>query len=108
MHSACRAFRMPAHRPGRRCLMATSPPDLDHDCEHGGGAAPGLIPVQRKAASACCAAALTEGGTDAAGHTCTACGQPATRVLGPRTAHWTCLCGQRRQQVITEPEAEAA
>lgn len=77
-----------------------------HDCEHGGGIMPGLIPVHRKAASACCGAVLAEGGTDEAGHTCTGCSQPADKVLGPPTAHWTCHCGQRRSQVVTEPVDE--
>jgi hypothetical protein len=75
-----------------------------HDCEHGGGTGPGLIPVQRKASSGCCGAKLAEGGTDGSGHTCTACGKPAAKVMGPRIAHWTCLCGQKRSQVITEPQ----
>jgi len=74
-----------------------------HDCEHGGGAT-GVIPVQRKASSSCCGATLAEGGTDEAGHTCTGCGKPCTRVLGQPAAHWTCRCGQRRQQVITDPQ----
>ena len=52
--------------------------DTSHDCETGGDAAPGAIPVQRKASSSCCGATLAEGGTDENGHTCTACGQPAT------------------------------
>lgn len=78
--------------------------DTRHDCESGGGAAGGAVPVQRKAASHCCGARLAEGGTDAAGHTCTGCGQPCTRVMGQPVAHWTCTCGQRRRQVVTEPE----
>ena len=78
--------------------------DTSHDCETGGDAAPGAIPVQRKASSSCCGATLAEGGTDETGHTCTACGQPATKVMGPPTAHWTCVCGQRRSQVITDPQ----
>ncbi len=77
---------------------------LGHDCEHGGGITPGAIAVQRKASSSCCGATLAEGGTDAAGHTCTACAQPTSKVLGPKTAHWTCVCGQRRSQAVTEPQ----
>lgn len=79
-------------------------PDFTHDCDGGGEPAPGLIPVQRKASSSCCGAALAQGGTDESGHTCTACSQPAAKVVGPATAHWTCACGTRRSQVMTEPE----
>lgn len=78
--------------------------NTSHDCEDGGGAAPGAIPVQRKAASHCCGATLAEGGTEAGGFTCTACGGPAARVLGDPVAHWTCTCGQRRSQVMTLPQ----
>jgi hypothetical protein len=78
--------------------------DPSHDCEDGGGFAPGLIPVHRKASSACCGAVLAEGGTDESGHTCTRCSQPTAKVLGEPTAHWTCTCGQRRQQVVTVAE----
>lgn len=88
--------------------MARIAIDASHDCEGGGGVMPGLIPVQQKASSSCCGAKLAEGGTDEAGHTCTACGQATTRVLGPKTAHWTCTCGQRRSQVITEAHDEVA
>lgn len=79
-------------------------PDFTHDCDSGGAPARGLIPVQRKASSACCGAKLAEGGTDEGGHTCTSCQQPAVKVMGQPTAHWTCICGQRRSQVITQPE----
>ena len=78
--------------------------DTSHDCETGGDAAPGAIPVQRKASSSCCGATLAEGGTDESGHTCTACQSPTSKVMGPKTAHWTCVCGQRRQQIITDPQ----
>ena len=78
--------------------------NTSHNCPGGGAAAPGLIPVQRKASSGCCGATLAAGGADEKGHTCTACGKPATKVMGPRTAHWTCACGQRRSQVVTEPQ----
>jgi hypothetical protein len=71
----------------------------------------GLVPVHQKASSACCGALLDaapapEGAPPA--YLCKACGQPTERVLGPRTAHWTCACGQRRQQVVTEPQDEVA
>ena len=78
--------------------------NLDHGCKDGGGARPGAIAVQAKASSSCCGATLAEGGTDETGHTCTKCGKPATKVMGPKTAHWTCVCGQRRSQVVTEPQ----
>jgi hypothetical protein len=78
--------------------------DVSHDCEQGGGVKPGAIAVQAKASSSCCGAALAEGGTDEAGHTCTSCGKAATKVMGPRTAHWTCTCGQPRSQAVTEPQ----
>jgi hypothetical protein len=82
------------------------------DVRHGCGATrlqhikPGAIPVQRKASSSCCGAKLQEGGTDETGHTCTGCGEPTSKVLGPRTAHWTCGCGVRRSQVISDPVDE--
>lgn len=76
-------------------------PDYTHGCADG-GAADGVPVAQRKASSQCCGAKLAEGGTDENGHTCTQCGQPAVKVLGPKTAHWTCTCGQRRSQVLTE------
>jgi len=93
----------------------TALPDITHDCEHGGIVAcldretgtlepGGMIAVQAKASSSCCGAKLAEGGTDEKGHTCTGCNKPAAKVMGPRTARWTCLCGQPRQQVITEPQ----
>lgn len=87
--------------------------NISHGCASGGGTAyvrdgavlpGGLIPVQAKASSSCCGATLAEGGTDEKGHTCTACGKPATKVMGAKTAHWTCPCGQRRSQVITDPQ----
>lgn len=89
--------------------------DTSHDCEHGGVVAyldrdtgtlkpGGVIPVQAKASSSCCGATLAQGGTDQTGHTCTACGKPTAKVMGPKTAHWTCTCGQRRNQVVTEPQ----
>lgn len=84
------------------------------DVRHGCGATgvehikPGAIPVQRKAASACCGAKLAEGGTDEAGHTCTECAKPTEKVLGPASAHWTCGCGVRRSQVVTQAVDEPA
>ena len=83
--------------------MASIAIDVSHGCGPDAAPAPGVIPVQRKASSSCCGATLAEGGTDETGHTCTACRQPATKVLGEPTAHWTCKCGQRRSQVITTP-----
>lgn len=80
--------------------------DVSHGCAAGGGVAKGLVPVQEKASSACCGAVLAEGGTPEAGFTCTACGKATTRVLSDMTAHWTCKCGQRRQQVITRATDE--
>ena len=77
--------------------------NTSHGCASGGGAA-GAIPVLQKASSSCCGAVLAEGGTEAAGYACTGCGQPASRVMSDPVAHWTCLCGQRRQQVITIPQ----
>lgn len=95
--------------------MATALIDTTHDCEHGGVVAHldpadgalkpgGRIPVQARASSSCCGAILAEGGTDEAGYTCTSCGQPCAKVMGPRTASWHCLCGQPRKQVVTEPQ----
>ena len=89
--------------------------DTSHDCEHSGVVAKlnrdtaklepgGRIHVHAKASSSCCSATLAEGGTDEKGYTCTACGKPCTKVMGPKTARWTCLCGQPRQQAVTEPE----
>jgi hypothetical protein len=79
-----------------------------HDCEGGGDAVGGVVPVHRKASSSCCGAVLAEGGSDEAGYACTGCSQPCEKVLGPRTAHWTCHCGTRRSQVIAEPVDEPA
>jgi hypothetical protein len=79
--------------------------DVSHDCESGGGVMPGAIPVQRKASSACCGARLAEGGTDEAGFTCTGCAKPTVRTVGQPVALWTCVCGERRQQIVTEAEA---
>jgi hypothetical protein len=82
------------------------------DLRHGCGASkqehikPGAIPVQRKAASACCGEKLAEGGTDEAGHTCTKCAKATEKVLGPAIAHWTCGCGVRRSQLVTVPVDE--
>lgn len=70
--------------------------DVSHGCASGGGTA-GVIPVHRSASSHCCAAVLAEGGTPETGFTCTGCGRPCSRVLGPPVAHWTCLCGERRR-----------
>jgi hypothetical protein len=81
--------------------MATVAIDPSHDCDSGGSVKPGVIPVHQAARSACCGAVLAEGGTDEAGHTCTGCSQPTTKVMGPPTAYWTCVCGQRRSQVVT-------
>lgn len=77
--------------------------DVSHDCEHGEDAGPvgGAVAVHEKAESNCCQAVLAEGGNDADGYTCTACGRPTTKVMGPPTAHWKCKCGTRRSQVIT-------
>jgi hypothetical protein len=79
--------------------------DVSHDCEHGENAGPAtdLVPVHEKAESSCCGAVLAEGGTDETGYTCTQCSQPTAKVMGPPTAHWTCKCGTRRSQVITQP-----
>lgn len=84
--------------------------DVSHECgasepEH---IKPGAIPVQQKASSSCCGAKLAEGGTDEAGHACTGCQKPTTKVMGPPTAHWTCGCGVRRSQVVTVPVDEPA
>ena len=84
--------------------MATVAIDPSHDCEGGGEPVKGLIPVHQAARSACCGAVLAEGGTDEAGHTCTECSKPTTKVMGEPTAHWTCVCGQARQQVVTQPQ----
>jgi hypothetical protein len=86
--------------------MASIQVNSDHDCEHGGGSVGGAIAVVQKASSSCCGAKLAEGGTDEAGHTCTGCGQATSKVMGDRIAHWTCPCGDRRQQVITDPQSE--
>lgn len=82
--------------------------DASHGCPSGGGVAKGLVPVQRKASSACCGAVLAEGGSEEAGHTCTGCGNATTRVLAEPVAHWTCHCGQRRSQVVTQATDEGA
>lgn len=82
--------------------------DTGHGCPSGGKAARGLVPVQQKASSACCGAVLNVGGTDAAGYTCSACSKPTTKVMGDQIAHWTCDCGQKRQQLITRATDEAA
>lgn len=84
--------------------MATVTIDPGHDCESGGRPVEGLIPVHQAARSACCGAILAEGGTDEAGHACTGCGKPTTKVMGEPTAHWTCVCGQARSQVVTQPQ----
>lgn len=91
--------------------MATITVDTSHEgCEFDGHPdgehVPGVIPVHREARSSCCSAVLAEGGTDEAGYTCTACSQPAAKVLGDRRAHWTCRCGTRRSQVVTQPVDE--
>lgn len=88
--------------------MSVLPIDIRHGCGATGPEhiKPGSVVAQRKASSACCSATLAEGGTDEAGHTCTGCGKPTERVLGPRTAHWTCGCGVRRSQVINDPVDE--
>jgi hypothetical protein len=83
--------------------MASVAIDTSHDCEGGGRVAGDLVPVHQKASSACCGAVLAEGGTDEAGHTCTGCSQPTTKVMGPPTAYWTCGCGTVRSQVVTTP-----
>lgn len=82
--------------------------DVRHGCPSGGGVKQGLVPVQKKASSACCGAKLAEGGTVEAGFTCTSCGKATTRVLSDPVAHWTCHCGQRRSQVITQATDEEA
>lgn len=82
--------------------MASGVIDVAHDCEDGGDAAGGAVAVHEKASSSCCGAVLAEGGTPETGFTCTVCGQPCELVLGPPTAHWTCVCGTRRSQVITQ------
>lgn len=84
--------------------------DTSHDCEHGDDAGPvgDAMGLHEAAASSCCGAILAEGGTDEAGYTCTGCSQPCTKVMGPKTAHWTCKCGTRRKQVITQPEDAGA
>jgi hypothetical protein len=82
--------------------MATVAIDPTHDCEGGGDVPGGVVAVHEKASSSCCGAVLAEGGNDEAGYTCTGCGQPCEKVMGPPTAHWTCSCGTRRQQVVTQ------
>lgn len=87
--------------------MAQVTIDTSHDCEHGDDAGPhgdAVIPVHTQARSGCCGAILAEGGTDAAGYACTGCSQPCSKVMGEPTAHWTCKCGTRRKQVVTQPE----
>jgi hypothetical protein len=78
--------------------------DVSHDCEHGENAGPttGAVALHEKAGSSCCGAVLAAGGSDADGYTCTQCGQPCQKVMGALTAHWTCHCGTRRQQVVTQ------
>lgn len=85
--------------------MAELSIDTSHDCEHGEDAGPagGVVPVHQAARSSCCGAVLAEGGTDEAGYTCTGCAKPCSKVMGDPTAHWTCLCGTRRSQVVTQP-----
>ena len=75
--------------------------DTSHGCADGGAVAAGLVPVQRKASSACCSALLDL--ADDGSFTCQNCGKATTRVLAHPVAHWTCTCGQRRSQVITTP-----
>ena len=86
----------------------TSHEGCEFDGHPDGAHMPGVIPVHRAARSACCSAVLAEGGNDADGYTCTACGKPTEKVLGDRKAHWTCRCGTRRSQVVTEPVDEPA
>lgn len=82
--------------------------DVSHGCEGGGDAVGGTVPVHEAARSSCHGAILAEGGTPETGFSCTECGQPCDRVMGPPTAHWTCHCGTRRSQVITQPIDEVA
>jgi len=78
--------------------------DPAHGCEGGGSVGPGVIPIQQHAASSCCGAVLQEGGTDEAGHTCTGCGKPTGKVMGPPTMYWGCGdCGETRSQVVELP-----
>lgn len=87
--------------------MAQVAISTDHGCEGGGAAVGDLIPVHQAARSSCHGAVLAEGGNDETGYACTECSQACTKVMGPPTAHWTCHCGTRRSQVITEPIDEA-
>lgn len=75
--------------------------NVTHGCASGGGAANGLIPVQRKASSACCGAKLDRGPD---GYICKGCGKPCARVMSDPVAHWTCTCGQKRHQQVTWPQ----
>jgi hypothetical protein len=88
--------------------MAQVTISTDHDCDGGGEAVGGAIGVHQATRSACHGAILAEGGTDETGYTCTGCSQPTTKVMGPPTAHWTCHCGTRRSQVVTQPVDEEA
>lgn len=97
--------------------------DTSHGCRSGGGVRPGVVPVQQKASSACCGAKLalaesTKAALAAAtteeeylavtvAYTCKDCGQPAAKVLAQPVAHWTCVCGVKRSQVITTATDEA-
>jgi hypothetical protein len=84
-------------------MSSSYQPSLDHDCEHGGGAVGGLLAVHQKASSSCCGEILAEGGTPEKGFSCSKCGKKCQRVLGAPTAHWTCPCGERREQVQALP-----
>lgn len=84
--------------------MASIAIDVSHGCEGGGEPVDGLVPVHQAARSSCCGEVLAEGGTDEAGYHCTACSQPCQKVMGEPTAHWTCKCGTKRSQVITQPQ----
>jgi hypothetical protein len=83
-------------------------PNLFHDCHHGGGSQGGAIPVQRKASSSCCGALLDATAVnerhEATAFSCQGCGKPCDRVLSDPVAHWTCMCGEKRSQVMTVPQ----
>jgi hypothetical protein len=83
--------------------MAEAQIDVSHHCGDDAGPDSGVVAVHQAARSSCCGEVLAEGGTPETGFSCTGCGQPCERVLGDLTAHWTCLCGTRRSQVLTVP-----
>jgi hypothetical protein len=82
--------------------------DTSHDCGDGAAPTTGIVAIHTRASSSCCDAILAEGGTDETGYTCAQCAKPCSKVMGSPTAHWTCTCGTRRSQVITQPVDEPA